>query len=53
MNIEIRPCVEWLLSRSSKAFEYKVSCGPVVVKPQKKKRIKRVIKNENKAGIET
>ena len=49
MTIEIRPCVEWLLSRSSKAFEYKVSCGPVVVK----KGIKRVKKNESKAGIET
>ena len=31
-------------------FEYKVSCGPVLVK---KKRIKRVKKNESKAGIET
>jgi len=50
VNIAIRPCVEWLLSRSSKAIEYKVSCGPVVVK---KKRIKRVKKNESKAGIET
>ena len=48
MNIEIRPCVEWLLSRSSKAIEYEVSCGPVIVK--KKKRVK---KNESKAGIET
>ena len=28
-------------------FEYKVSCGPVLIK------IKRVKKNESKAGIET